>query len=109
MENNDETLNNDSFSITENEPEEETATFAFGANKPETFTNEYEDSIDGSLARLSSTFGEQNFNIRASNIENGLATDPIKYGKAKRIAERRNTDVDLVFDNFEEFRLLVLF
>lgn len=103
MENNDETLNNDSFSITENEPEEETTTFAFGANKPETFTNEYEDSIDGSLARLSSTFGEQNFNIRASNIENGLATDPIKYGKAKRIAERRNTDVDLVFDNFEEF------
>lgn len=96
------------FTNTENqsentEPQEENEAFSFGAAQPQTFTNEYEDSIDGALERLNGVFADQSYNMRAANIENGLATDPIKYGKAKRIAERRGADVDLVFDNFEEF------
>lgn len=96
------------FTNTENqsentEPQEENEALSFGATKPQTFTNEYEDSIDGALERLNGVFADQSYNMRAANIENGLATDPIKYGKAKRIAERRGADVNLVFDNFEEF------
>ncbi len=86
----------------EQEPQEDAA---FSLSEPQVSSqqNNYGGSIDDSLMRLSSDFAAEDKYTRAANIENGLAIDPIKYGKAKRIAARRGADVDLVFDNFEEF------
>lgn len=86
----------------EQEPQENAA-FSLPEQPENSQVNNYSDNIDSSLARLSVDFAADDTYIRAANIENGLAIDPIKYGKAKRIAERRGADVDLVFDNFEEF------
>lgn len=86
----------------EQEPQENAA-FSLPEQPENSQVNNYSDNIDSSLARLSADFAADDTYIRAANIENGLAIDPIKYGKAKRIAERRGADVDLVFDNFEEF------
>ena len=86
------------------EPEpQNNAAFSLSEQPENSQVNNYSDNIDSSLARLSADFAADDTYIRAANIENGLAIDPIKYGKAKRIAERRGADVDLVFDNFEEF------
>lgn len=86
----------------EQEPQEDAA---FSLSEPQVSSqqNNYGGSIDDSLMRLSSDFATEDKYARAANIESGLAIDPIKYGKAKRIAARRGADVDLVFDNFEEF------
>ena len=94
---------NEEFFIDENEensePQDNTAAFSL----PSSQVNQYSVGVDASLARLSNDFATEDTAARSANIETGLATDPVKWGKAKRIAERRNTDVDLVFNNFEEF------
>lgn len=86
----------------EQEPQENAA---FSLSEPQVSSqqNNYGGGIDDSLMRLSSDFAAEDRYARAANIENGLAIDPIKYGKAKRIAARRGTDVDIVFNNFDEF------
>lgn len=86
----------------EQEPQNDAA-FSLSGEPASSQVNNYSDNIDNSLARLSGDFAADDTYARAANIENGLTIDPIKYGKAKRIAERRGADVDLVFDNFEEF------
>lgn len=86
----------------EQEPQNDAA-FSLSGEPASSQVNNYSDNIDSSLARLSGDFAVDDTYARAANIENGLTIDPIKYGKAKRIAERRGADVDLVFDNFEEF------
>lgn len=86
----------------EQEPQNDAA-FSLSREPASSQVNNYSDNIDSSLARLSGDFAVDDTYARAANIENGLTIDPIKYGKAKRIAERRGADVDLVFDNFEEF------
>lgn len=83
----------------EKEPQDNTAAVFL----PHSRVNQYNTGLDESINRLSAEFEQERNFARAMNIENGLATDPVKWGKAKRIAERRNTDVDLVFNNFEEF------
>ena len=83
----------------EKEPQDNTAAVFL----PHSRVNQYNAGLDESINRLSAEFEQERNFARAMNIENGLATDPVKWGKAKRIAERRNTDVDLVFNNFEEF------
>lgn len=94
---------NEEFFVDENEensePQDNTAAFSL----PNSQVNQYSVGLDASLARLSNDFATEDTAARSANIETGLATDPVKWGKAKRIAERRNTDVDLVFNNFEEF------
>ncbi len=94
---------NEEFFVDENEensePQDNTAAFSL----PSSQVNQYSVGVDASLARLSNDFATEDTAARSANIETGLATDPVKWGKAKRIAERRNTDVDLVFNNFEEF------
>lgn len=94
---------NEEFFVDENEensePQDNTAAFSL----PSSQVNQYSVGVDASLARLSNDFATEDTVARSANIETGLATDPVKWGKAKRIAERRNTDVDLVFNNFEEF------
>ena len=86
----------------EQEPQENAA-FSLPEQPVNSRTNNYNDSIDNSLTRLSAEFAADEAYARTNNIENGLMIDPVKYGKAKRIAERRGADVELVFDNFEEF------
>lgn len=86
----------------EQEPQNDAA-FSLPEQPVNSRTNNYNDSIDNSLTRLSAEFAVDEAYARTNNIENGLMIDPVKYGKAKRIAERRGADVDLVFDNFEEF------
>ncbi len=86
----------------EQEPQSDAA-FSLSEQPVNSRINNYNDSIDNSLARLSAEFAADEAYARTNNIENGLAIDPVKYGKARRIAERRGADVDLVFDNFEEF------
>ena len=86
----------------EQEPQNDAA-FSLPEQPVNSRTNNYNDSIDNSLTRLSAEFAADEAYARTNNIENGLTIDPVKYGKAKRIAERRGADVDLVFDNFEEF------
>lgn len=86
----------------EQEPQNNAA-FSLSGEPASSQVNNYSDNIDSSLARLSGDFAADDTYARAANIENGLTIDPIKYGKAKRIAERRGADVDLVFNNFEEF------
>ena len=86
----------------EQEPQNDAA-FSLSGEPASSQVNNYSDNIDSSLARLSGDFATDDTYARAANIENGLTIDPKKYGKAKRIAERRGADVDLVFDNFEEF------
>ncbi len=83
----------------EKEPQDNTAAVFL----PHSRVNQYNAGLDESINRLSAEFEQERNFARAMNIENGLATDPVKWGKAKRIAARRNTDVDLVFNNFEEF------
>lgn len=86
----------------EQEPLDDAA-LSFSDEAVNSQTNAYNDGIDGSLASLSVDFATDDNFARSANIENALAMDPVKFGKAKRIAERRGTDVGLVFDNFEEF------
>lgn len=86
----------------EQEPQNDAA-FSLSGEPASSQVNNYSDNIDNALDRLSGEFAAEEAYARAANIENGLTIDPIKYGKAKRIAERRGADVDLVFDNFEEF------
>lgn len=102
FENTDEIADVESNIDFEQEPLDDAA-LSFSDEAVNSQTNEYDEVIDASLARISANLVAQNSYAREANIENALATDPVKFGKAKRLAERRGTDVGLVFDNFEEF------
>lgn len=86
----------------EQEPQDDAA-LSLSASGVSSQVNNYNSNLDDSLARLSTSFAAKENYLRDANIEDALATDPVKFGKAKRIAERRGEDVDLVFNNFEEF------